>query len=163
MADAGLVAEINVAGWRAAYRGIMPAEFLAGLSVSARRSALEARLAAGEQAGAPAWVAELGGRGIGYLSSGPPRDADVPPPAAEVYALYVVPEEWRGGAGRALLTTAVDYWLDSGATTLVLWVLEANARARAFYEALGWRPDGLRQDLELGGFTTPELRYRLSR
>ena len=32
-----------------------------------------------------------------------------------------------------------------GFGSAMLWVLEDNARARAFYEAAGWRPDGGRQ------------------
>jgi RimJ/RimL family protein N-acetyltransferase len=30
---------------------------------------------------------------------------------------------------------------------VTLWVLERNARGRAFYERLGFAPDGARQDL----------------
>jgi hypothetical protein len=41
-----------------------------------------------------------------------------------------------------------------------LWVLEANARARAFYERAGWRHDGTRGFFERPGFAAPELRYR---
>ena len=48
-----------------------------------------------------------------------------------------------------------------GAATLVLWVLEANVRGRAFYEALGWEADGTSQPLDMGGFAIREVRYRL--
>lgn len=157
--DAHAIAVINVAGWQAAYRGIMPDDFLDGMSTAAREIALQTRLQRDEGDGAPAWVAERAGVTIGFVSSGPPRDEDVPLPAAEVYAIYVLPGEWRGGAGTALLTAATDHWLARGATSLVLWVLEANSGARAFYEAMGWRWDGRRQELDFGGFTTPELRY----
>jgi hypothetical protein len=44
---------------------------------------------------------------------------------------------------------------------LVLWVLEGNARARRFYEAMGWLPDGGRQLLEMVGAKLYEIRYRL--
>jgi GNAT superfamily N-acetyltransferase len=106
-------------------------------------------------------VAEGDGRVVGFLSTGPPRDEDVPLPAAEIYAIYVLPEAWRRGAGSALLNTAVDHWRTRGAAALVLWVLEANARGRAFYDALGWQADGRRQEIDLGGRATPEVRYRL--
>jgi hypothetical protein len=39
-------------------------------------------------------------------------------------------------------------------------VLEANAGARAFYEAMGWHADGARQTLELGGTEVQEIRNR---
>ena len=42
----------------------------------------------------------------------------------------------------------------------VLWVFEANAPARAFYERLGWTPDGAAKPFAIGGSTPIELRYR---
>ena len=148
-------------GWQAAYRDILPRDFLAGLSVAAREVAWESILESDPNGAAPAWVAEGNGRVVGFLSSGPPRDEDVPPPAAEIYAIYVMPEAWRRRAGSALLNAAVDHWRSRGAAMLVLWVLEANARGRAFYDALGWQADGRRQEVTLGGRAIPEVRYRL--
>jgi GNAT superfamily N-acetyltransferase len=159
--DARAIAEIGVRGWQAAYRGILPDGFLDGLSVDAREIAWRMTLESDETGDAPAWLAERHGRSIGFVASGPPRDDDVPLPAAEVYAIYVMPDSWRSGAGKALLTTAVDHWKDRGAGTLALWVLEANARGRAFYDAMGWRADGRRQQIDLGGFTATEVRYRV--
>jgi GNAT superfamily N-acetyltransferase len=162
-ADARAIAEIGVRSWQAAYRGILPAGFLAGLSITAREIAWESMLdadEADEADDAPCWMAERDGTAIGYLASGPPRDDDVPLPAAEVYAIYVSPDAWRSGAGRALIMTAVAHWQALGIETLALWALEANTAGRAFYEALGWRTDGTRQQIDLGGFKAPEIRYR---
>jgi GNAT superfamily N-acetyltransferase len=161
VADARAIAEIGVLGWQAAYRDILPDDLLASLSVAPREVAWRSILESDPEGAAPAWVAEGDGRVVGFLSSGPPRDDDVPLPAAEIYAIYVVPEAWRRGAGRALLNTAVDHWRTRSAATLALWVLEANARGRAFYDALGWQADGRRQEIDLGGLATPEVRYRL--
>jgi GNAT superfamily N-acetyltransferase len=83
----------------------------------------------------------------------------VPLPAAEVYAIYVMPDSWRSGAGTALLATAVNHWRALGTTRLVLWVLEANTQGRAFYEARGWQADGQRQEVDFGGFARTEIRY----
>lgn len=159
--DAGAIAEIGVRSWQAAYRGILPGGFLAGLSVAPREIAWRSMLESEASAAAEAWIVELEGRPVGFATSGPPRDEDVPLPAAEVYAIYVLPEAWRRGAGRALLEVTLNRWRERGATTLVLWVFAANARVRAFYEALGWRRDGTRQVIELGGVHVLELRYRL--
>jgi len=160
-ADARAIAEVTVAGWQAAYRGILPADFLARLSVTAREAAWQSMLGSDEEEGAPAWIAERDRRGIGFVASGPPRDEDVLLPGAEIYAIYVFPDAWRSGAGRALLTTAADHWRGRGVTTLVLWVLEANVAGRAFYEAMGWSADGRRQEIDFGAFSAPEVRYRL--
>jgi len=159
--EAPAIAEIGVRAWQAAYRGLMPGGFLAGLSAAAREIAWRSLLESDEAGAAPTWVAELGNRTVGFAASGPPRDGDVPLPAAEVYAVYVLPEAWRLGAGRALLEAATNHWLVQGATTLVLWVLEANAPGRAFYEAMGWHADGASQVVDLDGFTAAEIRYRL--
>jgi ribosomal protein S18 acetylase RimI-like enzyme len=161
-ADARAIAEINVAGWRAAYRGLMPEEFLDSLSVEHREIAWRMRLE-GVEAGDPAWVAERDGAPIGYLASGPPRDEDADRDAAEIYAIYVHPGAWRSGAGRRLMETATAEWWRRGASGLLLWVLEDNARARSFYEALGWVGDGSSKTYDMGGFTTLEVRYRLRR
>jgi GNAT superfamily N-acetyltransferase len=162
IADARAIAEIAVLGWQAAYGGILPADFLANLSIGAREVAWRTVLESDTAGHAPAWVAELEGRVVGFVSSGPPRDEDVPPSAAEVYAIYVLPGEWRRGLGRALLNAAIAHWQGGEATALVLWVFEANGAARTFYEAMGWRADGGRQEIDLGGFSTTEVRYRLS-
>ena len=165
--DARAIAEIGVVGWQAAYRDLLPGDFLAGLRVDPREIAWRARLESDDDGGAPSWVAEDGGAVVGFVASGPPRDEDLAPAAAEnavaaeIYAIYVLPERWRSGAGRALLGTAVDEWRRRGATTLVLWVLEENAGGRAFYEVMGWHPDGRRQTLDLGGIEVQEIRYRL--
>lgn len=162
LADARRIAEINVAGWRAAYRGLMPDEFLDSISIDARELAWRSRLEGNEADDEPAWVAERDGKSIGYVVGGPPRDEDVVLPAtAEIYAIYVHPAAWRSGAGRALLEAATAEWRRRGATELVLWVLEGNAGARAFYEAMGWQPDGSRKEFDMGGFSTLEVRYRL--
>lgn len=161
-ADARGIAEVVVAGWQTAYRGILPDEFLDSLRVEAREAAWREMLARDVDGDAPAWVAEREGRVVGFVSSGPPRDEDVALPAAEIYAIYVLPQSWRQTLGRTLMDTAVAHWQAGGATTLTLWVFEANERARAFYDTMGWRPDGGRQQLQLGGFAASEIRYRAS-
>jgi RimJ/RimL family protein N-acetyltransferase len=43
----------------------------------------------------------------------------------------------------------------------ILWVHADNGRARRFYEAAGWRPDGAERDEEAFGEVVKELRYRI--
>jgi GNAT superfamily N-acetyltransferase len=56
--------------------------------------------------------------------------------------LYVIPEEWGSGLGRALHDHALSLVADLGSQKCHLWVLEHNERARRFYERLGWRENG---------------------
>lgn len=159
--DARAIAEVVVTGWQTAYRGILPDEFLDSLRVDAREVAWREMLGRDADGGTPAWVAEGNERVVGFVSSGPPRDEDVPSSAAEIYAIYVLPQSWRQGLGSDLLQTAVEHWQSGGAQTLVLWVIEANQRARSFYEAMGWQPDGGRRELALAGTAALEVRYRV--
>jgi GNAT superfamily N-acetyltransferase len=56
--------------------------------------------------------------------------------------LYVVPEWWSRGVGRALHDHVLEHLRATGSKECHLWALEHNARARRFYERLGWREDG---------------------
>ena len=97
----------------------------------------------------------------GFAHTGPLRDTDIDASArAEVYTVYVDPSAWRQGVGSALMRKIDDFWCSSDVTELTLWVFEANAAARAFYERLGWRPDGARQVDDFGGAHPVEVRYR---
>ena len=159
-ADAVVLAELHVRGWQWAYRGLLPAEYLDGLSVERRRELWQTILmrAAPE---ARTWVLEWGGRPVGFASIGPARDDDVAPETAELYALYLDEQAAGRGLGRALLAHAMAHLVARNYAAATLWVLASNARARRFYEAAGWRPDGGRRVEVLGSVDIPELRYRL--
>jgi len=44
---------------------------------------------------------------------------------------------------------------------IVVWVFEANDRARRFYKAAGFMPDGARHVGRFDDVGIPEIRYRL--
>ena len=89
-------------------------------------------------------MAEGRGRTLGFVSVGPSRDEHG---VGELYAIYVDPDEWSRGAGRALIVRAEERLAEQYAEA-TLWVLEENPRARRFYESAGWQPDGGRQKVE---------------
>jgi GNAT superfamily N-acetyltransferase len=55
---------------------------------------------------------------------------------------YVLPERWGSDVAPVLYAAGMDLIRASGARSAHLWVLEANARARRFYERRGWRENG---------------------
>jgi len=59
---------------------------------------------------------------------------------AMLHAVAVRPEHRRRGVGRALLAGAGRFGLDRGAPWVGLAVAEANAAARALYDAAGMTP-----------------------
>ena len=73
--------------------------------------------------------------------------------------LFVRPAVWGRGAGAALHDEALALLRRDGAIAH-LWVLEANERARRFYEARGWRDDRGRSRSEFPPHPL-ELRYSL--
>jgi len=77
--------------------------------------------------------------------------------AGELRSLYVVPEAWGAGVAGELMQAALEALRERGAREAFLWVVEANGRARRFYEREGWSADGERRESDLG---PPEIRYR---
>ncbi|HEY5900483.1 MAG TPA: GNAT family N-acetyltransferase [Burkholderiales bacterium] len=158
VADAAALAEIHIAAWRAAYRGLMPDDYLAALSLDERTKMWASGLA--RPSPAQSVIAEIDGVAAGFCLFGPSRDEE-PPEVAEIYAVNIHPQFWRRGAGRALCEHAAREAAAREHTTLTLWVLRDNQRARRFYESLGFARDGAEKtDTKLIGSPLHDLRYR---
>lgn len=140
--DADAIARVHVRGWQVGYRGLLPDAVLDALSVGERAAGWRERLTDPSSSDASTSVAVVGGRLVGFSSVGPSRDQDAPPGTGELWALYVDPDHWRSGAGRALDATAAADLTGTGAVRATLWVLSTNVRARAFYERCGWTVEG---------------------
>jgi GNAT superfamily N-acetyltransferase len=94
-----------------------------------------------------AWVAERDSEIVGMATAGD----------RELRNLYVAPSEWGSGVARELMRVGLEWLAAGGVDEAVLWVGEANARARRFYEREGWTADGETRESPLG---PPEVRYR---
>ncbi|MDA8514779.1 GNAT family N-acetyltransferase, partial [Citrobacter sp. Igbk 14] len=95
----------------------------------------------------------------GFATVGPCRDNDLPN-FGELMALYVDPAWLGAGLGGLLMTAARERLRAVGVTDAVLWVLDANIRARHFYEREGWRPDGTWRTADFGTSSVEQVRYR---
>lgn len=145
VADAHAIAEVRAAGWRHAYRGILPDATLDGIDIAAGAERLRgaiARRAPGSRL--LQLVLELEGRVEGWLAQGPYREdgAEPEPGIGELWALYVQPRRIGQGHGRALLEVAQAAARQAGFHELRLWVLEENGLGRRFYERQGFEQDG---------------------
>jgi GNAT superfamily N-acetyltransferase len=157
--DARGIAHVHVASWRAAYAGQLPDRYLRKLSVDERARSWRSRIAAMRHDEC-VLVAVRGDRVVGFASGGPTRDReDDRRRVGEIYAVYLHPEEWGRGGGRALLNRATAALAAAGFTDAALWVLETNSSARGFYEHEGWRHDGATKQERFGERVT-EVRYR---
>jgi ribosomal protein S18 acetylase RimI-like enzyme len=147
-ADAHAIAKVHIASWQAAYAGIFPDEFLQGLSLEQREAQWVSNLNGTATSNA---VAELNGSIVGFVSFGPARDDDCDPArVAEIIAIYVAPDAWGEGVGSRLFDHAIGALVERSFETVTLWVLEANERARTFYENRGFVLDGLEKQNTLG-------------
>jgi ribosomal protein S18 acetylase RimI-like enzyme len=152
--DAPAIAQVHVETWRSAYRGIVPAAHLAALSTRQRTDRWTEILRKPDQI---TFVAETPERGVvGFANGGPERET-TDPRRAELYALYVLPDQHRRAIGRRL-TAALARWLaDTNFESLTVWVLEENP-SRRFYERLGGTLAG-RKEIEIAGRTLGEVAY----
>jgi GNAT superfamily N-acetyltransferase len=158
--DARAIAEVHVRAWQVAYQGLVPDRILDGLSLDGAQRSWE-RLVT--ERGSVTLVAGREGAVEGFCSiSMPSRDRDATEHTAEVAAIYVHPDHWRTGVGRALLDAGIGRLRDEGWGEVTLWVFAANDQARSFYAAHGFEPDGAERQNEIVGRTEVRLRLALS-
>lgn len=135
-----------------------PQEHLDQLDVG-RRAEVWAHLISSADEHSRTYLAELDGGGIiGFANAAPSRDADASD-HGEIPAVYVHPDSWGAGTGRALMEAARAWLVQAGFRSASLWVLADNIRARGFYETDGWRTDGTVKHYESRGFPVVEVRY----
>ncbi|GIH99534.1 GNAT family N-acetyltransferase [Planobispora takensis] len=175
--DLEAVLRIKNETWKTAYRGLLPQDFLDGLSVTPR--ALEFWREWTTSGGGHLLVGGEGGDAdggpgeeiAGFSVFGAERDPEQGRAAAgeggeaggggEVFAIYVLPERWSTGLGLALMTRSVERLRELGHREAGLWVLEGNARARRFYERFGFTLSGRVQDVPGMPFPATEVHYRM--
>ena len=96
------------------------------------------------------FVALAGGRTVGFIS-GELREGSptfLPKTWASVDDVFVEPDHRNLGMGRALLSSVEAWAKERGASGVSLQVAAANARARKFYEELGFREISVYEVLE---------------
>jgi ribosomal protein S18 acetylase RimI-like enzyme len=155
--DAPAIAQVHVASWRSAYRPLFPESVLAALSIADLEAKWKESIVAGTSR---VFVAEADGAVIGFLEFGPSRDDDAPTGTYEILALYVDPNFWCRGSGRALCRGCISAAAALGANTLSLWTLVDNGAARRFYRTVGFsEQSGVKRTYERGGVSLEQVRY----
>lgn len=157
-AEATALRDLHLATWKVAYRD-RAAEAWYGERLAAHAVRDWAEVLSSQAAqGGGVLTARGDERIVGLCQYGPTEDDDHDAEqVGHIHRLYVHPSRQRTGIGRSLLTASVDRLRQGGAHTATLWVLETDQGAKAFYERLGWKPDGATK-------TQPptDLRYRLA-
>ncbi len=155
--DAMAVARVHVRSWQAAYRSLLPEEYLDGLRPEDRARGYD--FSHRNRLKPYTIVAADGPEILGFATVAPSRDGDLPA-YGELCALYVDPGQWGRGAGAALIAASRGRLARLGFQNAFLWLLFGNARAARFYEIDGWSEDGQRKTDAIWGVTVEEVRYR---
>jgi GNAT superfamily N-acetyltransferase len=151
-AEANEIGEIQVAAWRSAYAGLLPADVLADLDPAQFAAQWRAALLAPGEARNRVMVALAGRTLVGFAAITPSDDPDADPQRDAVIAeLAVQPDATRAGHGSRLLNAVVDTIRADGFSRLTVWVNSTDDVLRAFYTEAGWAPDGAHRELDLYG------------
>ena len=153
-ADAPDIAKVNVESWRSTYNGIVPNQYLNGMSPEKRERQWRSII---ENPDSIVLVAELeDGRIIGYISGGRERSGKSPF-EGELYAIYLLKDCQRKGVGKKLVKELILEMRNQHITNMLVWVIEENPSKR-FYELIGGKPF-FKEKLIISGKELPEVGY----
>ena len=154
--DAGGIARVHVQSWRSTYRGLVPDEYLAKLSVEARERFWTRQLENLTPGQVVLVAVDQSGAIAGFVSGGPQRDEGLAY-RGELYAIYLLEDAQGLGAGRGLMQALARELHAAGYRDLMLWVLTTN-RSRQFYEHMGGQFITTKA-VEIGGAPLEEAAY----
>jgi ribosomal protein S18 acetylase RimI-like enzyme len=132
--DAGEIADVHMEAWRAAYAGIIPHKTLTSM-INRRGPNWWANAI---RRAATVLVVEIGGTIVGYATIGRNRARELRQ-QGEIYEIYLRPEYQGIGLGSRLFAAARRRLADHGLKGMVVWALEENENALAFYAGAGGR------------------------
>ena len=157
-ADARGIARVHVESWRTSYAGLVPADFLAALSIEQREARWQAILADPDAQQFNFVAEDPHGHIAGFASGGPERDDDLVY-RGELYAIYLLASQQRQGVGRQLIQATAARLLKLGFSSMLVWVLADNRPARSFYEAMGGQLLDKKKELTIAGARLAEVAY----
>jgi GNAT superfamily N-acetyltransferase len=156
LGDESTVATILCKAWKSAFSDIITPDDMAKFTDVERHTANFRRVFENGSF-APTHIASLKGEQCGIISFGKDRDNDSPN-TAEIIAIHTFDSVWGKGVGHAMMEFALAELRRQGYDEVMLWVFEANDRARKFYERHSFTADGTVMDSSFGN--AKEVRYK---
>lgn len=147
------IALIYALSWKAAYRNIVPQQYLDELSEIRWSTLLQ-------DSRWDSYAIVENGKYIGTSSICPARDEKMAG-WGEIISIYLLPEYFGKGFGKPLLYNSVSALRSMGYNNIYLWVLEENIRGIKFYEKNGFALSSDRAQISIGGKDLTEVRYVL--
>lgn len=126
--DAEAIATVHVNSWRSTYQQLIPEDYLNALDIQIR----EARWKKLIQAGSTIFVAVDQEKIIGFANGGENR-LKAYSYDGELYAIYLLEEAQRKGAGKKLLGSVAKELRNESYQSMLVWVLNGNPAAH-FYQ-----------------------------
>lgn len=151
LAPGDAVSRIYEESWKYAYKGIVPQDYLDALQTGDWALNLE-------HPDLRTLVCDADGVLVGACSFGPSRLPQFPR-WGEIVSLYLLPAYMGKGCGKMLLESAIAELKRQGYKDVLLWVLEKNDRAKAFYRRSGFSPTDDHLETTIGGKRLQEVRY----
>lgn len=145
------ISHIYEEGWKFAYRGIVPQDYLDSIEEGRWVPYLD-------KEGVGSLVAAENGTLIGTSSYSKSRWEQFHG-FGEIISIYLLPQYTGKGYGRLLLEAAAGELEKLGYQDIFLWVLAENRNARNFYEKCGFTPTEHYMDHEIGGKKLREVQY----
>lgn len=160
--DAAEIARIQVETWRTAYREILPAAVLEGLTPELVATEWAQAVGNPPSSRHRVLVATEGEWRVGFAVSTPAEDLqpdDPDPERTTALGLMLVEPRWgRRGHGSRLLAAVTDLAWNDGMTRAIVWIPEADEVTRDFLVSTGWAPDGLVRAMDTGAGELREIR-----
>lgn len=144
--DEAALAYIQTESWKAGFKDILTPETLTKYTQIEKATAMYRHLLANHIGNGYLLKVDGAPHCIAYWSA--TREEDMPG-YAELICIHSLQGHWRMGYGCKMMEVVLQDIAAAGYSKVMLWVFEENARARRFYEALGFRVTGKKkQDLE---------------
>lgn len=136
--DVMVISKIHVDGWKVAYKGILPEDFLQNRSYEEQCSKWNNRYFNNKDTTEIVLVAEKEeGEVVGFISLDTvSKEVGVD---GSIGALYIDKNQQGKGYGTALFKAAVEILKEQGAKSFLLTAFKENKKACSFYDSLGGR------------------------
>ena len=132
--DIPKIVDIQISGWKTAYKGIVDDEYLNSLNKDPRIKKIEKSYLKYDFI-----VAECFGEIVGFVNYIDNNDftPEIQTADCELSAIYVEPTLKRRGIGTKLFEYAKKDLIRKNKSKMVLWCLKDNIPSKAFYEKMG--------------------------
>ena len=147
------IAKLIKDGWDAAYKGIIPEEYLKNRELDKMSKGWKEKIETTQEV----YVYKENNQILGVIMFGKARDFECED-TGEVFVLYVKVEEKRRGIGSKLIEFAKNKLIEAGYRKMIIWCLKGNIQGENFYKKHGGHKIRER-DYIVGGINVREVGY----